>query len=43
LERMNFIDEAYNIAKVFMDKLEQESPLRDQFKEIRRRIGSHPE
>jgi hypothetical protein len=43
LERMGFIEEAYDIARVFMDKLDPESPLRDQFKAIRRRIGKEPE
>ena len=43
LERMQFTQEAYNAAKIFMDKLDPESPLRDQFKAIRRRIGKEPE
>jgi len=43
LERMSFTEDAYNAAKVFMDKLDAESPMRDQFKAIRRRIGREPE
>ncbi len=39
LERMNFIEEAYNTAQLFLDKLDEESTLRDSFKEIMRRIG----
>ena len=42
LERMGFIEESYNTAKLFMDRLDEESTLRDSFKEIMRRIGNKP-
>ncbi|MBN2156472.1 MAG: hypothetical protein JW776_10550 [Candidatus Lokiarchaeota archaeon] len=42
LERMNYIEEAYDKAKLFRDRLDEDSPLRDSFKEIMRRIGNKP-
>ncbi|TFG20996.1 MAG: hypothetical protein EU530_01515 [Promethearchaeota archaeon] len=46
LERLDFVDEAYDKAKFFMDKIDPENPAAagsmDQFKEIRRRIGHKP-
>ncbi len=42
LERMDYVEDAYNKAQIFMNKLDLETTpesIRDQFKEIRRRLS----
>lgn len=42
LERMDFVEDAYSKAQLFLNRLEQDSPIRDAFKEIIRRIRKLP-